>query len=122
VSPSRVREEIERTDALLRQVGVTGEIHFRAPHAAKFVVLPYVLSQLGKIQVLGDVDPKEWKERPASVMIESVLGQVRPGSILGFHDTMGAATLETVDAVLARLLADGYRFETVSEFLRRRPR
>ena len=34
--PSQVRREIERTDALLRQIGVKGEIVFRAPVLTRF--------------------------------------------------------------------------------------
>jgi peptidoglycan/xylan/chitin deacetylase (PgdA/CDA1 family) len=120
MTPAAIRDEIDRADRLLRDVGVTGAIHFRPPHAVKFVVLPYVLSQTGRLSVLGDVDPKEWKQRPAEVMIPAVLDQVRPGSILPFHDPHGAETLKTVDAVVTTLLAQGYRFETVSEFIRRR--
>lgn len=120
MSPSRVRDEIERTDTLLRGIGVTGEIHFRPPHASKFIVLPYVLVQMRKLSVLGDVDPKEWKQRPAAVMTESILHQVRPGSIIGLHDPMGAETLRTLQNILPALAAEGYRFETVSALLRRR--
>lgn len=118
MTPVAIRDEIERTDRLLRGVGAAGPLHFRAPHASKFVVLPYVLSQVGKLNVQGDVDPEEWKQRPASVMTASVLEQVRPGSIIGFHDTQGAATLETVDHVVGALRIGGYRFETVSAFIR----
>ena len=85
-------------------------------------MLPYVLSQLGKTSVLGDVDPEEWKRPGAEVMTASVLKQVRPGSILGFHDPMGEDTRRAVDAVVARLIADGYAFETMSKFLTRRGR
>jgi peptidoglycan/xylan/chitin deacetylase (PgdA/CDA1 family) len=120
MSPSRVRDEIERTDTLLRGIGVTGEIHFRPPHASKFIVLPCVLVQMRKLSVLGDVDPKEWKQRPAAVMTESILRQVRPGSIIGLHDPMGAETLRTLQNILPALAAEGYRFETVSELVRRR--
>jgi peptidoglycan/xylan/chitin deacetylase (PgdA/CDA1 family) len=120
--PSAVREEIERTDRALRDAGASGDILFRPPHAAKFVVLPYVLTTLGKTSVLGDVDPEEWKRPGAAVMTASVLKQVRPGSILGFHDPMGEDTRRTVDAVLTTLLADGYRIEAMSAFLKRRAR
>jgi peptidoglycan/xylan/chitin deacetylase (PgdA/CDA1 family) len=78
--------------------------------------------RLGKLNVLGDVDPAEWKRRPPAVMIESVLSQVRPGSIIGFHDTQGDPTLETVDSILTTLTGEGYRFETVSELVSRRTR
>jgi peptidoglycan/xylan/chitin deacetylase (PgdA/CDA1 family) len=120
MAPGRVREEIERTDALLRDIGVSGEIHFRPPHAAKFLVLPCILMQMHKLSVLGDVDPEEWKHRPAAVMTESILRQVRPGSIVGLHDPMGAESLRTLENILPVLIAQGYRFETVSELVRRR--
>ena len=120
MSPRRVRDEIERTDTLLRGIGVTGEIHFRPPHASKFIVLPCVLVQMRKLSVLGDVDPKEWKQRPAAVMTESILRQVRPGSIIGLHDPAGAESLQTLKDILPALIALGFRFETVSELVRRR--
>jgi peptidoglycan-N-acetylglucosamine deacetylase len=120
MSPRRVREEIERTDKLLRDVGVSGEIHFRPPHASKFIVLPYVLMQMGKLSVLGDVDPEEWKQHSAAVMTESILRQVRPGSVIGLHDPMGVETLRTLQNILPALTARGYRFETVSALVSRR--
>jgi peptidoglycan/xylan/chitin deacetylase (PgdA/CDA1 family) len=120
MSPQRVRDEIERTDKLLRDIGVSGEIHFRAPHASKFIVLPYVLQQMGKLNVMGDVSADEWRQRPAAVMTESILRQVRPGSIIGMHDPAGAESLRTLENILPALIAQGYRFETVSELLRRR--
>ena len=122
MSPRHVRDEIERTDQLLRGIGVTGEILFRPPHASKFIVLPYVLVQMKKLSVLGDVDPQEWKRRPAAVMTESILRQTRPGSIIGLHDPMGGATLRTLEDSIKGLAAQGYRFETVSELVRRRSR
>ncbi len=120
MSPQRVRDEIERTDKLLRDIGVSGEIHFRAPHASKFIVLPYVLVQMGKLNVLGDVSADEWRQRPAAVMTESILRHVRPGSIIGLHDPAGAESLRTLENILPALIAQGYRFETVSELVRRR--
>ena len=122
MSPRRVREEIERTDTLLRGIGVSGQIHFRPPHAAKFIVLPYVLVQMKTLSVLGDVDPEEWKRPPAAVMTAAILHQVRPGSIIGLHDPLGAETLRTLENILPALTARGYRFETVSALVRRRPK
>ena len=120
MSPRRVRDEIERTDKLLRNIGVTGEIYFRAPHASKFIVLPCVLVQMGKVNVMGDVSAEEWRQRPAAIMTESILRGVRPGSIIGLHDPAGAESLRTLENILPALIAQGYRFETVSELVRRR--
>jgi peptidoglycan/xylan/chitin deacetylase (PgdA/CDA1 family) len=120
MSPQRVRDEIERTDALLRAIGVAGDIHFRPPHAAKFIVLPWVLRDMKKLSVLGDVDPEEWKGYTAPVLTASILRQTRPGSIIGLHDPNGAETLKALDTVLTSLTAQGYRIETVSQLVRRR--
>jgi len=121
MSPRRVRDEIERTDMLLRGIGVSSDIHFRPPHGSKFIVLPYVLVQMKKLSVLCDVDPEEWRRHSASVMTESILRQVRPGSIIGLHDPMGAETLRTLQNIIPALASRGYRFETVSALVRRRP-
>jgi len=120
--PARVREEIERTDALLRGIGVTGDICFGPPHGSKLVVLPYVLGQMGKVAVYSYTDPEEWKRPPAAVMVESVLRQVRPGAVVGFHDVMGGETLRAVDEVVTALRAQGYRFAKVSEFVHKQRR
>src|SRR5262245_41963776 len=119
MSPQHVREEIERTDQLLRNIGVSGEIYFRPPHASKFLVLPYVLSQMHKLSVLGDVDPEEWKQRPAAIMTASILKQVKPGSIIGLHDPAGVETIRTLQDSVEALIARGYRFEPVSQLRRR---
>ena len=115
--PSRVREEVERTDALLRGIGVTGDIHFSPPHGARLLVLPYVLGQLGKTAVYSYTDPEEWKRPPADVMIARVLGAVRPGAVVGFHDTAGEETRRAVEGVVTALREQGYRFAMVKELV-----
>lgn len=118
--PQSVRDEIERTDRLLRGVGAVGEIHFRAPHASKLIVLPYVLVRMKKLNVMGDVSADEWRQRPPEVMTRAILQQTRPGSIIGMHDPNGAPTLRTLEDTLTALQHQGYSFEKVSDFLRRR--
>lgn len=39
--PSYIKEEIERTDQLIRQAGYKGEIDFRPPNGKKLIGLPY---------------------------------------------------------------------------------
>jgi peptidoglycan/xylan/chitin deacetylase (PgdA/CDA1 family) len=93
----------------------------RPPHLSKFVILPYVLGRMQKLP-RPDVDPEEWKRRPAAVMTESILSQVRPGSIISLHDPMGAETLRTLENILPALAARGFQFETVSALVRRQAR
>jgi hypothetical protein len=43
-----------------------------------------------------------------------------PGSIIGLQDPLGSETLRTLEDSITALAAQGYRFETVSELVRRR--
>jgi peptidoglycan/xylan/chitin deacetylase (PgdA/CDA1 family) len=56
-------------------------------------------------------------------MTASILRQVKPGSIIGLHDAAeGLETVRTLEDSIKALAAQGYRFETVSELVRRRAR
>jgi peptidoglycan-N-acetylglucosamine deacetylase len=119
VSPSFVEEEIARTDALLREVGVGGEILFRAPFGKKLFVLPWVLSRQGRKHITFDVVPDDHATQDAGLLTERVLQATRPGSIILLHDGWGAkpGMIEATGRILEGLKAQGYRFVTVSELL-----
>jgi len=76
--------------------------------------------QLGKTNVQSDANPEEWRRLPAAQLTDAVLRQVRPGSIIGYHEVLGDETYRSVNDVLTTLTSQGYRFERVSELLRRR--
>ena len=48
ISATRVREEVERTDSLLRAAGQRGPIWFRPPYGYKLVTLPRYLAATGE--------------------------------------------------------------------------
>jgi peptidoglycan/xylan/chitin deacetylase (PgdA/CDA1 family) len=118
-SPSRVQEEIDKTDALLRAVGVRGDILFRAPYGKKLLVLPWLLARGHRKDILFDVVPRDDDTQDVELLTSRVMATVRPGSILLFHDggRDKPGTLQAVDIVLEKLRAQGYRFVTVSELL-----
>lgn len=118
-SPSFVQEEISRTDALLREVGVRGEILFRAPHSKKLFILPWLLARDHRKDILFDAVPDDDSTQDAALITSRVLEAVRPGSIILLHDGWGAkpGTIEAAGRILESLQAQGYRFVTVSELL-----
>ena len=118
-SPSFVQGEIDKTDALLRAVGVRGDILFRAPHGKKLLILPWLLARDHRKDILFDAVSGDDETQDVDVLTSRVLGAVRPGSILLFHDggRDKPGTLQAVDLVLERLQSQGYRFVTVSELL-----
>ena len=118
-SPSYIQEEIDKTDALLRGLGVEGEILFRAPFGKKLVVLPWLLSQGGRKHITFDVVPGDDATQDVELLTSRVMESVRPGSIILFHDggQDKPGTIQTTDLVIGRLREQGYRFVTVSELL-----
>ena len=118
-SPSYVQEEIDKTDALLRGLGVQGEILFRAPHGKKLVVLPWLLSRSGRKHITFDAVSRDDQTQDVGLLTSRVMESVRPGSIILFHDggREKPGTIQAVDIVLEKLKAEGYRFVTVSELL-----
>ena len=121
VSPGRVREEVERTDSLLRAAGQRGPIWFRPPYSYKFVVLPRYLASTGRTTVMWSIEPdshEEVAETPEGI-VRHVLDRVRPGSIIILHPWYASrrTSREALGPLVDSLHARGYRVETVRTLL-----
>src|SRR5688500_12875408 len=55
-SPAFIREELERTDGVIRAAGHRGPIHVRAPYCKKLVGLPWYLAKNNRIHITFDVE------------------------------------------------------------------
>jgi len=121
-SPGFIRAEVEQTDRILQVNGVSGPIQFRAPYGVKFLVLPYVLAQMGKANVLWDVNPEDYAAERPEVIRDRVLEAVRPGSIVLLHDGGGdrAKTVAATELILQDLSRRGFQFLSISQLLDRR--
>ena len=121
ITPSFVRQEIERTDRLIRDAGHQGEIYFRPPYGKKLFVLPYYLSKTGRKSITWDVEPDSYPEIAANSdkIAEYVLSRTRPGSIIILHAMYPgrSESLKAVKKIVEGLRAQGYSFKTVSELL-----
>ncbi|HEY0604262.1 MAG TPA: polysaccharide deacetylase family protein [Herpetosiphonaceae bacterium] len=121
VTPAFVRDEIERTDQLIREAGYSGEITFRPPYGKKLVALPYYLSQTGRTTIMWDVEPESDSEIAASSerITADILGKAQPGSIILLHVMFqsGQPSRDAVRDSVIGLQQAGYRFVTVPELL-----
>jgi chitin deacetylase len=120
-TPSFIRDEIERTDQLIRNTGYPGSIHFRPPYGKKFILLPYYLSRTHRKSIMWDVEPDSYAEiaRDADKIVDHVLAQTRPGSIILLHVMYrsGGPSLNAVPKIIDGLKQQGYEFKTVSELV-----
>ena len=66
-----------------------------------------------------DVDTNDWKLPGSSAIRSTILGNVRPGSIVLMHDGGGPrqGTVDALSGAISGLRARGYRLVTVSQLL-----
>lgn len=115
-TPSYYKEEIEKTDQLIRNAGYKGEIDVRPPNGKKLVGLPYYLNKHNRDTITWNLEPDSYYTE-ASDKVNYVTENIEPGSIILMHpmyeDTDKA--LQTIDGVLQALSNEGYTFITVNE-------
>jgi len=118
-SPQEVRDEITKTDEIIRRCGYTGSIPFRCPHGRRLVIAPWVLKDMKRTNILFDVYAWDWTNPGTEYIVKKVLSNVSPGSIILLHDGCGTPqhTIAAANQIITQLKARGYRFATVSELL-----
>jgi peptidoglycan/xylan/chitin deacetylase (PgdA/CDA1 family) len=123
-SPKFIRDEFERTDALIRAAGHRGPIHVRAPYCKKLVALPWYFRQHGRIHVTFDVEPESDPKIDGnpSLIITHVIEKTEPGSIVLLHPWYRGreASRASIDLIVAGLKNKGLTFVTVNELLQLR--
>jgi peptidoglycan-N-acetylglucosamine deacetylase len=120
-SPSFIKEEIEKTDELIRQIGYKGEIHFRPPFGKKLFVLPYYLDKHDRKSIIWNIEPETYPEVAAdsTKIAKHVIDNIEPGSIILLHVMYESRreSLHSVKEMITSLKAQGYKLVTVSELL-----
>ena len=120
--PSYIQREIERTDDLLRQAGVTGELVIRAPILTRFLPVAWVLAKGDRTHISCNVWSWDWTTQNPDRITRTVLRKVKPGSIIVLHDGKAesknanrSGTVEATDRIITSLKRDGYRFVRLSD-------
>lgn len=117
----RQREELCKTDQILRDIGVT-PLYVRPPYGAFDERVIKIAQELGVDIILWSLDSRDWKSLPADyAKLRSTRGTVYDdGALRGiflFHDTH-KSTVEDLPRIIANLQAGGCeKFVTVSEYL-----
>ncbi|MFK9094731.1 polysaccharide deacetylase family protein [Bacillus salipaludis] len=115
-TPSYYKEEIEKTDQLIRDAGFQGEIDVRPPNGKKLVGLPLYLDNHNRDTITWNLEPDSFYTT-ASDKVKYVEDQIKPGSIILIHpmyDKTGEE-LKTIEGILKTLSDEGYTFVTVDE-------
>lgn len=114
--PSFIKEEIEKTDELIRKSGYKSEIDFRPPYGKKLVGLPYYLNKHNRETIMWSIEPDKYYTS-AEEKVNYVVENIKPGSIILLHpmyDQTGGE-IQVIEDILRELTNDGYKFVTVDE-------
>ncbi|WP_045515833.1 polysaccharide deacetylase family protein [Neobacillus niacini] len=115
-SPTFIKEEIEKTDELIRKAGYKGEIDFRPPYGKKLVGLPYYLNKHNRETIMWSLEPDTYYTS-ADEKVNYVIENIIPGSIILLHpmyDQTGGE-IQAIEDILQKLTNDGYKFVTVDQ-------
>lgn len=120
-----ILNEINRTDELLRQCGVEGEIVFRPPYGRMSLRAMLLLGKLNKKVIMWNIPTKDYKAENSGKIVAKIHRKIKSGGIIVLHDAgkkieSDADRMPTIDAVsqiIAEILEMGYSFKTISEMM-----
>lgn len=122
ISDAAVREELQKADAVIRNVTGASPVLMRPPGGALSVrQAQWIEREFGYRTILWDVHGFDWirPPPPPEAISNRIVKEVHPGAVVVCHDTL-PTTIEAVPAILSQLEARQFKFVTVSELLQLR--
>ena len=120
---NRIRDEITRTDSLLRSIDGAEPKFFRPPAGFFTKQVLDIADQLGYKTVVGDVYPRDPHLPGKKKIVDRVLQRTVAGSIIILHDGGNtqrvdrSQTLEAISEIIPSLKDKGFGFFTLSNLL-----
>lgn len=114
-TPAQIRREVNGgRNAIKKATGVTTN-WIRPPYGAMDEAAWKVVRRSGGRVVMWDVDSNDWRKPGAGNIVNTVVKNTRPGSIVLLHDGGGdrAQTAAAIPGIVKKLKAKGYTFVTV---------
>lgn len=109
----RVRDELTRaTEAIHEATGVQPTL-FRAPYGAWTPTVIRECERMRMVPLDWSVDPRDWSRPGVRHIVNDIMDNTRPGSIILEHDGGGnrSQTVAALRIILPRLLREGYQFQ-----------
>ena len=100
---------------VLEQTGTTAK-WLRPPYGRVGPTAYSACNALGMYIATWTIDSRDWETQNAETIYNEVIGQLRNGAIILFHDTH-AATVEALKSILPEIKAQGYQVLTVDQLM-----
>ena len=116
VSGEEIQETMRKNEEVLESIIGRGSEIMRPTGGG---INDTVRANVDMPMVNWDVDTLDWKSRDADSVAQIVREEVRDGSIILMHD-LYESTVDASEMIIPELLAQRYKFVTVSDLARRR--
>lgn len=113
-----ITNELLETEEFLASLGYKPKL-FRPPEGKCGENVLRAAASFDYDVILWTVDTRDWAHTPSSKIVENVLSNTRPGSIILCHDFVAyeSPTPTALREIIPKLKENGYEFVTVSELL-----
>ncbi len=105
------KEEIEKTNACIKQVTGKNPKYIRPPYGDWDERL---MLETDMSIVLWSVDPEDWKDQNASIVANRVIKDTQPGDIILLHDIF-KSSVDAAFIIINELKKRGYEFVTIDK-------
>lgn len=116
ISKDAIIKEISTTHDMIKKLTGQNAKLFRPPFGDYSNTLITTCNELGYHVIQWDVDSLDWKDLSANAIYDRVMKQVKPGSIVLFHNN-GKHTAEAIKRIIPELKKQGYEIVPISELL-----
>ncbi len=114
LSGRELETEIDTTnETILQYTGVWPHL-FRPPGGSYNERVLSALADRSMSCILWNIDPKDWRDRNAPLVVSRVLSCVKDGSVILMHDPYNTS-VDAAFEIIDTLQAEGYQFVTVSD-------
>ena len=116
LSAEEITKELKGAEEVIESITGQKHIVFRPPFGAYSNCLIQTCEDLGYYVIQWDVDSLDWKNITAAQIVDRVTRNVKPGSIVLFHNNAEHVE-EYLPAILDRLKSEGYQIVPVGDLI-----
>lgn len=114
---NNAREELLKTSTFVQSITGKACIYVRPPYGHTNSAIQGLINKLGFVQVLWDVDSRDWQISDQQIILRKILKQFAPNTIILFHD-IHTAVLNVLPTLLQALKEVGYECVTITDLIR----
>jgi peptidoglycan/xylan/chitin deacetylase (PgdA/CDA1 family) len=119
LSPYAIRWQLSSASIAIKHAIGSPPILFRPPYGATNAAVESLASQMGLLQIMWTIDPRDWSLPGVAAIVNIVLSHAMNGSIILMHDGGGdrSQTVRALPQIISALQQRGFTFVTVPQLL-----